>query len=181
LGGAFNRKKLRAFYPQRHRRRYIGSQRYLVSRGEKILINKKIIIAVVVILIVVIVGTGAWICTNSSPLNPSPTPTPTPAVSTQEQARNAAITHIQTSHTETAPLMTSLTWTGGRATPEGLVGAETYVYTTTTGWNVTVQNPVIPNPIYTVTATYTSGTTAVNWQGTYENSTITETSYTYTP
>jgi hypothetical protein len=88
---------------------------------------------------------------------------------------------IQTSHTETAPLMTSLSWTGERATPEGLVGAETYVYTTANGWNVTVQYPVVLHPIYTVNATYTSGTTAVAWKGTYENSTITETSFTYTP
>jgi hypothetical protein len=144
------------------------------------LVNKKIIIAIAVILIVVIVGSAAWICTNSNPLNPSPTPTPTPGISTQEQARDAAMNFIKTNHTETASLITSLSWTGQRATPEGLVGAETYVYTTATGWNVTVQYPVIPNPIYTINATYTSGTTAVAWQGTYENSDITETNYTFT-
>lgn len=146
---------------------------------EKNTLRKTLIIVVAVVAIIIIAASAAWIYTNN-PLNPVATPTPTPEASAQEQARDGAINYIQTNHADTAPLFASLSWTGGRTTPESIVGAETYTYTSGS-WTLTVQYPVIPNPVYTINATYTSGTTAVDWQGTYENSTITETSYTYTP
>ncbi|MCW3995729.1 MAG: hypothetical protein NWE98_06235 [Candidatus Bathyarchaeota archaeon] len=101
-------------------------------------------------------------------------------MSTQEQVRDAAISYIETNHAETVPYTTNLSWSGGRATAGGVVGAETYIYTSG-GWTVTIKYPVIPNPPYTINATYTSGTTSIVWEGTSQNSTITETSYSYTP
>ena len=72
---------------------------------------------------------------------------------------------IQTNWPETQPLMTNLAWTGGRATPEGLVGYETYIYTGN-GWNVTVGNPVIP---------------VLDWKGVYFHGEVNETSFCYNP
>lgn len=130
--------------------------------------------------VVIIVAGAVLIYPNLNPITPTPTPTPTPETTVQEQVRDAAIAYIQTNHTEAAQFLTDLSWSGGRATAEGLLGAETYIYTSG-GWNVTIKYPVIPNPVYTINATYTSGNTAIDWQGTYENDVITETSYTYTP
>lgn len=73
---------------------------------------------------------------------------------TQEQVRDITMAYIKANHNETAPYMLSLLWTGGRATPEGILGAETYSYQSSS-WIVTIQYPVVPNPTYTVTAKYT--------------------------
>lgn len=141
--------------------------------------KRNLIIAIAVIAVVVIVAaSGAWICLQNP--SPAPTATPTPELTAQEQARDAAITYIQTNHAQTASLLADLSWTGGRATPEGLVGGETYVYTSG-NWNLTVQYPVIPNPTYTINATYAAGTTSVDWQGTCSDNHITEVSYIYSP
>jgi hypothetical protein len=144
--------------------------------------RQKFIIAIAIIAIVVIVGSVGLIClNNNSPgTNPQPTPTPTPELTVQEQARNAAVTYMQSNHTETAPLLANLTWTGGRQDTAGLIGAETYIYNST-NWSVSIKYPVIPNPTYTVNATYSSGTTTVNWQGTYQDGAVTETSYEFSP
>jgi hypothetical protein len=82
--------------------------------------------------------------------------------------------------------MGNLTWTGGRTTPEGILGAETCTYTVI-GWNVTILYLVVPNPIYTVAADYSAAATSSGasiphrgiWGGTWHNGTITETSYTF--
>jgi hypothetical protein len=110
----------------------------------------------------------------------------TAQLSTQEQVRNNVITYIKNNHEETAQFMQSFNWTGGRVEPETpMVGSETYTYLSQ-GWNVTIQYPVVPNPIYTIIADYSasaSGTVSIPyrviWQGTWENGVITETSYTF--
>ncbi len=165
------------------------------------LTRQVLIIGVAVVLIVVIVsGYLVWqsgyfnpTATPSPSVTPSPTPTPittptptasaTPEVSTQEQVRDAVMTYIKTNHNETATYMLSFSWTGGRTTPELILGAETYSYQSE-GWNVTMQYPVVPNPIYAVTADYTSPISQVTpaekivaWLGTWQNGTISETSY----
>ena len=165
------------------------------------LARQVLIIGIAVVLIVVIVsGYLVWqsgyfnpTATPSPSVTPSPTPTPiitptptssaTPEVSTQEQVRDAVMTYIKTNHNETATYMLSFSWTGGRTTPSGIVGAETYSYQSV-GWNVTMQYPVVPNPKYTVTADYTSPISQVtpaekiiSWLGTWQNGTISETSY----
>jgi len=108
-------------------------------------------------------------------------------LSTQEQVRDDIMTFIATNHNETGQYIQNLVWTGGRATPEGLVGSETYIYQTQT-WNVTMQYSVVPNPIYGISANCNllgakDGVfkNAVAWQGTWQNGTITETSYTFAP
>jgi hypothetical protein len=99
----------------------------------------------------------------------------------QEQVRDAVMSYIETNHPETAQYMQSLNWSGGNTTPVGIVGGGTYSYISD-GWNVTMQFPVVPNTIYRITANYTTPTqTIVAWQGTWQNGTITETSYKFTP
>ena len=135
--------------------------------------RKNLLIALAVVVIVVIVGTSSWVVVNPNQ------PEKTPQVTGQEQVRDAAMSYIQTNHPQTAQLMTNLAWTGGRQVT-GLVGAETYSYNST-DWAVIIEYPVVPNPIYTINATYSSADLAVAWQGTYQNGSITEANYTYTP
>ena len=128
--------------------------------------RKLIILVAIIAIVVVVAASAAWIY-------------PSTLLSEQEKARNAAINYIQTKHTETASLMTNLNWKGG-IQDNYLLGAETYSYTAQ-GWTVNVQYPVVPNPIYTIEASCTSGGVVVDWHGTYQSGAITETSYTYTP
>lgn len=109
--------------------------------------------------------------------------TATEASLTQEQVRDLAMNYIKTYHQQTAQYMQTLSWSGGRTTPEGLVGAEIYVYQST-GWTVIIQYPVVPNPVYTITAEYASLTSQVYsenmlilWEGKLQNGVITETNY----
>jgi len=101
---------------------------------------------------------------------------------TQGQIRDQTMAFVEIYHNEAVPYMQSLTWTGGRATPEGLMGAETYSYQSS-GWNVTMQYPVVPNPVYTITVQYTpltsGGSVLLSWLGTMQNGTIIETDYIY--
>jgi hypothetical protein len=100
--------------------------------------------------------------------------------STQEQVRDAAMAYIQTNHPETAQFMQNLMWTGGRVDRGLIVGSELYTYTSG-GWNVTMTYPVVPNPIYTVTADYKTQDMGIPyrviWEGTWQNGAITETRY----
>lgn len=138
------------------------------------------IIAIVAVVAVVIIAGGSI---GYNLLNPSqPTPSPVPA-SAEENVRDSTIMFIAINHTETQSLTTGIKWGGGRATPESLLGYETYIYTGN-GWNVTIGYPVVPNPTYEVSAIYTppgSEQVTVNWQGTLQNETVIETSYTYSP
>ena len=137
--------------------------------------NRKLSAVLTFIVVVAIVGGVSWVLISSNAA---------PELSVQGQVRDDVMTFIKTNHTETAQFMNNLAWTGGRTTPQGILGAETYRYLSL-GWNVTITYPVVPNPIYTITADY-SATSAnsgasipyrVTWQGSWENGTITETSY----
>lgn len=109
---------------------------------------------------------------------------------TQEQVRDLTMAYIKAQHNETAPYLRSLLWTGGRTTPEGILGTETYSYQSS-GWNITIQYPVVPNTIYSITAQYRSFPTyfsqtssediMISWQGTLQNGTLTETAYNFNP
>jgi hypothetical protein len=99
-------------------------------------------------------------------------------VSEQEQVRDACINYIKTNHSQTAPYIpATMTWTGGNLNVS-LVGSATYMYTSG-NWNLTLQYPIVPNPIYTVNATYTSEAASIIWAGTWQNGTITETSFVF--
>ena len=140
--------------------------------------KKSILIAALVVIVIVLIA-GVYIGYNAMVNQPSATPTPTPAVPTQLTARDSAIMYIATNHSEIASLTENLTWAGGRQ-DTGLVGSETYIYTAG-NWNVTITNPVVLNPTYTVNAVYTdtANQVTIEWQGTYQNNAITQTSYNY--
>jgi len=140
------------------------------------LVNRKLSAAVTFIVVLAVVGGVSWALISSSA---------SPALPVQEQVRDDAMAYIKTSHPETAQFMNNLAWTGGRTTPEGILGAETYTYISQ-GWNVTIQYPVIASPTYAITADYSAASAGnasipyrVMWQGTWENRTLTETSYTF--
>jgi len=117
-----------------------------------------------------------------TPQTPTPTATPAPVLTEQEEIRNSIMNYIASKHPETATYMTNLVWTGGRTTPENIVGAETYMYFSS-GWNVTLSYPVVPQPIYQVSADYKAQGISIPiriiWQGTYQNQVINETSYVF--
>jgi archaellin len=142
---------------------------------------KKSILVVAAVVIVIIIVAGVYLGYSGLLNQPStnPTPTPTPEVPTQETVRDAAMAQIAANHTDIASLTENLTWTGGRQ-ETGLVGSETYIYLAG-NWNVTITNPVVLDPIYTITAVYTDTANAVTieWTGTYQNNAITETSFNY--
>jgi hypothetical protein len=117
----------------------------------------------------------------ASPTNPSPSSTPSFAEQTeQEKVRDSIMTYIKTNHPEAAQFMKDLVWTGGRVTPANLLGAETYMYYSQ-GWNVTINYPVVPNPIYKIVADYSAIDVGIPyriiWKGTLQNDFINETSY----
>ena len=105
--------------------------------------------------------------------------------STQEQIRDDAMSYIKANHSETAPCMENLAWTGGRK-PSSLVGAETYIYLSS-GWNLTISYPVVANPKYEIKAEYSAVSAPeevsvpyrIVWVGTWQNGAIAETEYTF--
>jgi hypothetical protein len=70
---------------------------------------------------------------------------------------------IASDHEDIAPLTENLQCTGGRQ-ETGLVGSETYIYTVG-NWNVTITNPVVLDPIYTISAVYTDTANNVTIEG----------------
>lgn len=101
--------------------------------------------------------------------------------STQEELRDVMMVYLQAYHNETTVYMNNFSWTGGRMDMGMMVGSDKYSYQSG-GWNVTMQSPVVPNPVYTIGMTYNSmGHMNVSWQGTIQNGIITETSYTDKP
>jgi hypothetical protein len=105
----------------------------------------------------------------------SSTVSPSIYIMEPEDIRETVISYIKTNHSDAAPYIPSnISWSGGRETPGGLVGHETYVYTGS-GWNVTIEwNVVAPeNLTYEITVEYED----ITWTGTIHKGTITETSY----
>ncbi len=140
------------------------------------MLQKKVLAVIVLVVLLVAVVGVSWVLTRPQQ--------PPKELSTREQVREDAMAYIKAHHTETEPFMGNLAWTEERKTSEGSVGSETYAYTSQ-GWNVTIYNMVVLNPIYTVTAEYSataanSGASipySVTWVGTWDNGTITETNY----
>lgn len=112
----------------------------------------------------------------------SSSPTASPILSEQETIRDLVMNYIKVNHLETAQFMNNLIWTGGRATSENVVGAETYIYYAG-GWNVTMSYPVVPQPIYKIIADYKAQGTGIPyrviWEGTWQNQIIKETNYVF--
>lgn len=140
--------------------------------------KKLLLITITAAIAIFACGYGAWSLINSSNSSSTPPPsgfTATPADAVASQIRDLAMTFIRNNHAEAAPFMNNLSWTGGKQ-DTGLLGNETYIYTSA-GWVITVTYPVVTDPTYTVTATYSSGDVSIAWQGICENQTVTETSY----
>jgi hypothetical protein len=120
--------------------------------------------------------------TPTSTSSANPTPTPTPELATQEKILNSIMYYIEVNHPETSQFMKNLVWTGGRVTPQNIVGAETFIYYSQ-GWNVTINYPVIPNAIYNIVADYSTTSIGIPyriiWQGTWQNEVINEKSYVF--
>ncbi len=122
------------------------------------------VIAVMVVAIVVLVSCGyigsTYINGNHSM-----------AADFQAGIRDQIMASIAANHPETAPLFKVTNWSGGLIpNQEGFEGSSIYQYTSV-GWNLTIQYPVVPDPIYSVNATYAdpnshSGNVIVDWQGT---------------
>lgn len=142
---------------------------------------KKSTLIIVVVVVVIVLIAGIYLGYNAMVNQPSatPTPSPTPGVATQQTIRDSAMMYIATNHADIASLTENLTWAGGRQ-EAGLVGSETYVYTAG-NWNVTITNPVVLNPTYTINAVYTdtANQVSIQWQGIYQNNAINETSFNY--
>jgi hypothetical protein len=103
-------------------------------------------------------------------------------ISSEEQVRNDVVSSIARNHNETDLYISTFSWSGGLV-ETGFVGSAVYEYKSS-GWTVSLQYPIVENPVYTVNATYTSPTTnnvIVNWQGLWENTVVVETAYTFTP
>jgi hypothetical protein len=119
--------------------------------------------------------------TATGSANPTPTTSP-PELTIQEKILNSAMGFIKSNHPETAQFIKDLVWTGGRVTPQDLIGAETFMYYSP-GWNFTISCPVIPNPPYTITRDYSAPGIdipyRVIWQGTCQSQFIKENSYTF--
>lgn len=102
---------------------------------------------------------------------------------TEEQMRDLTLMYLQGTHNETSTYMHDMNWQGGQMDMHGMVGSNKYNYQAS-GWNVTIQNPVVLHPIYTVTAVYTQSNmnnAMMTWVGTINNGTVTQTSYEYNP
>jgi hypothetical protein len=157
------------------------------------MLPSKVILGVglVIILVVAIVGGyAAWQYTSKPAATPTPTVTPTPTLTAtptppltfgetpiQEQVRDQVMNYTKENYPKTTSFMQNLSWTGGDVTPSGLVGASYYTYLSS-GWNVSMWYPIVPDPIYNITADYASGGVSITWRGTWQNGTITEVSYT---
>jgi hypothetical protein len=152
----------------------INTNSQIVLVGEK-MPHPKLVSLILMFTVFASVGATSWALMNSHA---------NPEVPRQELACDAAMAYIKNSHPETRQFMKSLAWAGGRTTPENLLGAETYTYQSQ-GWNVTIQNAVVANPIYSITADYSAQVSPeefgisyrILWEGTWKNGCIIETSY----
>jgi len=120
--------------------------------------------------------------TASAPTTePETTPTPTPQLTQQEQVRDAIMNYIKTNHRETQAYLPTLPWTGGRIETSN-VGAVSYNWQSQ-NWNVTLQYPVVPDPVYFVNVSLSQNPISemiepvIAWTGTWQGGTITETTY----
>ncbi len=148
--------------------------------------HEKVKSLIVFMAIFAIVGGISWALVNAQQSsNNEDSPQAMPKLRLQENLRDAALAYIVNNHPETAQFTNNISWTGGKQ-ETGLLGSETYIHGGK-GWQVTIQYPVIPNPVYEITANYNtpteSGTIsipyAIIWTGVFEDGTTSETSYTF--
>jgi hypothetical protein len=88
---------------------------------------------------------------------------PTKEIVIPEMARHIAIKHILSTHQD-IEVQAPQTWDEKDLTPEGIVGLSILQFIGD-NWTVTVSNPVVWKPTYTVEVIY-SGDRAFSWKGT---------------
>ena len=81
-------------------------------------------------------------------------------------ALRKAIWHVVRSHEELMDVQFPISWKHQVLTPEGFYGFFETQYTCE-GWSVTVGNPVVPDPTYTVEIEHT-GEVSFQWKGTVD-------------
>jgi hypothetical protein len=146
------------------------------------LAHEKLRALIVFITIFAVVGGVSWALVSAQQSSqPQTNDTVEPEV--QVYVRNAVIAHLESSHPETAPLLNDLNWSGGRV-ETGLLGSETYLYESH-GLQVTIQNAVVLNPMYSITVHYAlpQGEMGIpynlTWEGTLQDGTLTESAYSF--
>jgi hypothetical protein len=148
--------------------------------------HEKIKSLIVFVTVFAIVGGISWALVNAQQSSQEEGPPQVmPKLRLQEDIREVALAYIKENHPETSQFTNNLSWTGGKQ-ETGLLGGETYIYNAN-GWQVTIQYPVIPNPVYEITVNYSvSAETgsisipyAIAWNGNFGNGAITETNYTF--
>lgn len=87
---------------------------------------------------------------------------PTPS----EFARDKAIDYVLQNHEELKDVQIPSSWETRMLTPEGFCGFLEIQYTGD-GWSVSVSNPVVQDPTYTVEIEYT-GNVNFHWKGTVD-------------
>jgi hypothetical protein len=115
--------------------------------------------------------------TDNSTATETPTEEPTSTVDPTilllqqvEQARNDAVMFLETNHPEVAFLFTEDDWQSSSSQSN-----QQYEYGSG-NWNVTITISAASNLTFSVTIRY-SGDWQVNWQGTDQNGTVTENTY----
>lgn len=98
--------------------------------------------------------------------------------------RDLAMMFLKVYHNNTSPYMQNMmAWTGGQMDMGMMVGSIKYNYQSS-GWNVTIQSPVVPNPPYAITAVYMPSDMqhdVITWEGILDNGVMTQNSYAYNP
>ena len=118
---------------------------------------------------------------STTPTSPSSDSNGTPNASSStdllspEQIRDAIMANVKAKHPETAPLMTNMTWTGGRADFLS-IDNETYLYYGSE-WKVKVEFPVASVFTYSITGDYHSETLYIAFTATYKNGIVSITNY----
>jgi serpin B len=112
----------------------------------------------------------ALILSACGPATDEPIPAPTaPSGQESEQipdaagARDVALLYIAEKYSDQAP-PSDLTWGGGRTTPEGLVGSETYEYVAG-DWEVTITYPTAAPEDVIYRAMVVNHATGFQWEG----------------
>ncbi|MDG6223418.1 MAG: hypothetical protein IAX21_02880 [Candidatus Bathyarchaeota archaeon] len=147
--------------------------------------NKKYLWIAVFAAVLVCCSSIAWVLAGSNQ-NENIVPNETndslnSEISSPEQIRDEIIQYIQDNHPDVTVLINNFEWTGGLV-ETGLLGAGLYNYQSE-GWTVEISYPIVANPTFDVKVEYSvpSGMISIpyslNWEGTWENGTITETNY----
>jgi hypothetical protein len=84
--------------------------------------------------------------------------------------------YIRKNHPDAAVFVKDLAWSGGRTTAPGIIGGETYVYTSG-GWTVTISYTVYYDVTYKVTVE--NEQEGIAWTGTVHEGTVSETRYSH--